>query len=281
MTRHLSVIIPAHNEAEWIGDCAHALLTSDPLPEGWRAEVLVVANGCNDDTAARARALAGLAGERGWGWTVLELAEGGKLGALNAGDAAAQGPLRAYLDADVRVDPGLMAALVAALDTDAPHYASGTPRVAPARSWITRAYGRFWQTLPFVTTGGPGFGLFAVNAAGRARWQGWPDIISDDTFVRLSFAPAERLRVAPGYDWPMVEGFANLVRVRRRQNAGVAEVVALYPSLTVNDGTPRLGLSGLTRRMLRDPVGFAVYATVALAVKTPLFRTRNRWARGR
>lgn len=281
MTRHLSVIIPAHDEADWIGACARALLTSDPLPDGWRAEVLVVANGCSDDTAARARALADLAAARGWGWTVLDLAEGGKLGALNAGDAAAQGPLRAYLDADVRVDPGLMAALVAALDTDAPRYASGAPRVAPARSWITRAYGRFWQTLPFVTTGVPGFGLFAVNAAGRARWQGWPDIISDDTFVRLSFAPTERLRVAPGYDWPMVEGFANLVRVRRRQNAGVAEVAALYPNLTANDGTPRLGLSSLTRRMLRDPVGFAVYAIVALAVKTPLFRVRSRWARGR
>ncbi|SDD24212.1 glycosyltransferase [Ruegeria marina] len=281
MTRHLSVIIPAHDEADWIGDCARALLASDPLPEGWRGEAVVVANGCSDDTAARARALADLAAERGWGWTVLELAEGGKLGALNAGDAAAQGPLRAYLDADVRVDPDLMAALVRALDTDTPRYASGTPRLAPALSRITRAYGRFWQTLPFVTTGVPGFGLFAVNAAGRARWQDWPDIISDDTFVRLSFAPAERVRVAPGYDWPMVEGFANLVRVRRRQNAGVAEVAALYPQRLENDGTPRLGVSGLMVRLLRDPVGFAVYAGVSLAVKSPLFRARARWTRGR
>ncbi|MCE8515986.1 glycosyltransferase family 2 protein [Ruegeria pomeroyi] len=281
MSRWLSVILPAHDEADWIGDCACALLASDPLPTGWRCEVLVVANGCTDDTAARARAFAEQAAARGWDWQVLELAEGGKLGALTAGDAAARGELRAYLDADVRLDAALLAQLVAALDTEAPRYASGAPRVAPAKSQITRLYARFWQRLPFVATGVPGFGLFAVNAAGRARWGNWPDIISDDTFVRLSFTPQERLRVKAGYDWPMVEGFANLVRVRRRQDAGVAEVARLYPHLPQNDGTPGLGMGGLIRHLLRDPLGFAVYATVAITVRTPLYRPRSRWDRGR
>ncbi|MCG6558506.1 glycosyltransferase family 2 protein [Ruegeria sp. 1NDH52C] len=281
MSRWLSVILPAHDEAAWIGDCARALLASDPLPAGWRCEVLVVANGCTDDTASRARGFADQAAARGWDWQVLELAEGGKLGALTAGDAAAQGELRAYLDADVRLDAALLAQLVAALDTEAPRYASGAPRVAPAKSQITRLYARFWQRLPFVATGVPGFGLFAVNAAGRARWGNWPDIISDDTFVRLSFTPQERLRVKAGYDWPMVEGFANLVRVRRRQDAGVAEVARLYPHLPQNDGTPGLGMGGLIRHLLRDPLGFAVYATVALTVRTPLYRPRSRWDRGR
>nr|WP_235789756.1 glycosyltransferase family 2 protein [Ruegeria pomeroyi] len=281
VSRWLSVILPAHDEADWIGDCARALLASDPLPAGWRCEVLVVANGCTDDTAARARGFADQAAARGWDWQVLELAEGGKLGALTAGDAAARGELRAYLDADVRLDAALLAQLVAALDTEAPRYASGAPRVAPAKSQITRLYARFWQRLPFVATGVPGFGLFAVNAAGRARWGNWPDIISDDTFVRLSFTPQERLRVKAGYDWPMVEGFANLVRVRRRQDAGVAEVARLYPHLPQNDGTPGLGMGGLIRHLLRDPLGFAVYATVAITVRTPLYRPRSRWDRGR
>lgn len=281
MSRWLSVILPAHDEAEWIGACARAVLASDTLPRGWRGEVLVVANGCSDDTAARARAFADQAAARGWDWQVLELAEGGKLGALTAGDAAARGELRAYLDADVQLDPALLAQLVAALDTEAPRYASGAPRVARAKSPITRLYARFWQGLPFVTTGVPGFGLFAVNTAGRARWGDWPDIISDDTFVRLSFTPQERLRIEAGYDWPMVEGFANLVRVRRRQDAGVTEVARLYPHLMKNDDTPGLGLGGLLGHLLRDPLGFAVYATVAIAVRTPLYRPRSRWDRGR
>lgn len=78
--------------------------------------------------------------------------------------------------------------------TPAARYASGTPRVSPAKSWVTRAYARFWQQLPFASSDAPDFGVFAVKAAGRARWGRFPDIISNDTYVRLLFAPRERGR---------------------------------------------------------------------------------------
>ena len=89
----LSVIIPASNEEGYIGACLAALIASDPVPGG--AEVVVVANGCRDATAARARDWQERAAAAGWRLTVLELAAGGKPGALNAGDAAAAGDLRA------------------------------------------------------------------------------------------------------------------------------------------------------------------------------------------
>lgn len=280
MTNIFSVIIPAHNEADWIDRCCDALLASE-LPNGWQAEALVVANGCTDETAHQARRVSDKAQSLGWNWRVLELPAVGKLGALNAGDDAATGSIRIYLDADVVVDPPLLMQIVEILDMDQAGYASGNPRVARAQSWVTRAYARFWTTLPFVTTGTPGFGVFAVNAAGRRRWDGWPEIISDDTYARLNFSPTERHRVEAGYSWPMVEGFANLVRVRRRQNDGVTEVGQLYPHLLTNDASPSVGLGGTMRRLLRDPLGFVVYVSVALAVKTPLFHSRTRWVRGR
>ena len=52
-TPPLSVIIPACNEAGYIEACLHSLLASEPA----QFEVLVVANGCTDDTADRARRL--------------------------------------------------------------------------------------------------------------------------------------------------------------------------------------------------------------------------------
>ncbi|NCO87453.1 MAG: glycosyltransferase [Rhodobacterales bacterium] len=273
----LSVILPAHDEAAYLGDCLDALLAS----EGALLDIVVVANACGDATADVARGFARKVAQRGWRLQVIETPVAGKLNALNLGDQTAASPCRAYLDADVIVTPRLMGQIAGALAGPAPCYASGTPQISPAESGITRAYARFWSTLPFVTQGAPGFGLFAVNAAGRARWGLWPDIISDDTFARLHFTPEERVQVQAPYRWPMVEGFAPLVRVRRRQNAGVQEISRAYPALLSRDTKQPLGLRGLARRVAHDPLGFAVYGAVALAVKTPLFASKSRWARGR
>ena len=90
---------------------------------------------------------------------------------------------------------------------------------------------------------------------------------------------SERVEVDAIYDWPMVEGFAKLVRVRRRQDAGVAEIRRLYPDLMRNEA--KGGLSGprLLRLIGADPVGSAVYLAVHLAVRTRPAGTR--WTRGR
>lgn len=273
----LSVIIPASNEAAYIGACLQALFASNPVPGG--AEAVVVANGCRDATAEVARGFAGQAAAAGWGLVVLDLAEGGKIGALNAGDAAAQGAARAYLDADVLVSPGLMAALAGVLARPDPVYATGTAQVPRAQSAVTRAYARFWQRLPFARSVAPGYGLFAVNAAGRARWGAFPAIISDDTWVRLQFMPEERVQVAAPYVWPMIEGFAALVRVRRRQDRGVAEIAERWPGLLSREGKAPLGGRRLLALASADPVGFATYAAVSLAVR--LKRGPAVWTRGR
>ncbi len=273
----LSIIIPASNEAALVGRCLGALLASVGLEH---AEVIVVANGCRDDTAGIARSFAGTARKKGWRLVVLELAEGGKMGALNAGDAAASHPMRAYLDADVEVSAELMRLVAAALDRPDPAYASGEVVITPAKSWISRAYGRIYAQVPFMTHGVPGCGLFAVNGAGRARWGAFPGIISDDTFVRLNFTPTERIGVPAPYLWPLVEGLGNLLKVRRRQDAGVAEIARTFPELLKNDDKPRFGFSRALGLALRDPLGFAVYAGVGLAAR--LGRSRGSgWSRGR
>ena len=150
--------------------------------------------------------------------------------------------------------------------------------IVQPRSAVSRAYARVYRQVPFIARGVPGCGLFAVNAAGRARWADWPPIISDDTFARLHFSAAERHAVPGRYRWPLVEGWRALVRVRRRQNIGVTEIRRLYPALAANDEKPPLGAAGKLRLALNDPAGFAVYAGVALATR---LGTDKGWSRGR
>jgi glycosyltransferase involved in cell wall biosynthesis len=274
----ISILIPAHNEAAYLPGCLQALLASDPVEAP--VEVIVIANGCADDTATIAQGFKEPVLLNGWVLKVLDIVQGGKLNALNAGEAAAQGDTLIYLDADVVVSPPLLAQLADTLVIDAARYASGQPNVTVGASAVTRHYTRFWRTIPFMTSGVPGFGIFAMNRSGRARWGAWPDIISDDTFARLHFARDERVSVPARYDWPMIEGFAALVRVRRRQDAGVTEIAALYPTLMANED-PKDGAAPLWKRALRDPVAFGVFAAIRSAARLPIFRSDNKWVRGR
>lgn len=234
-----------------------AATTPPPAPAPW---------------AAPSRIAAGICGSR-------NCPQGGKIGALNHADACAGPGTRLYLDADIRMSPRLLSGLVAALDVPQPRYAGGRLVVAPAKSAVSRAYARFWQKLPFVAQGVTGAGLFAVNAAGRARWGAFPQIISDDTFARLQFTEAERFLVDEPYEWPLVEGFSPLVRVRRRQDRGVAQIAQMFPDLPARQGHVRPDRAELIRLAAADPLGFAAYAAVALAVRGG--RDNQEWARGR
>lgn len=274
----LSVILPASNEEAWIGPCLDALIASDPI--GSAAEILVIANACRDGTVMQAQARVAAARAAGWDLQVFDLAEPGKLNALNVGDTHAKGPNRVYLDADVVVSAPLMRQIHDALsEADGAAYASGRATIPQAESRVTRAYARFWQKLPFARSTAPGYGLFAVNAKGRARWAAFPQIISDDTFVRLQFLPQERIGLPASYSWPMVEGFAKLVKVRRRQDEGVAEIAQNWPELLAREGKSRLGKRRLIGLAVADPLGFATYAAVSLAVK--LGPKGQGWVRGR
>ncbi|MGH1444741.1 MAG: glycosyltransferase [Cognatishimia sp.] len=273
----MSIIIPASNEAHWISACLEAVLASERL-DG--AQIIVVANGCQDKTAEISRRYSVLASEKGWELDVLELEIGNKLHALNVGDRAAKGDVRVYLDADVRVSPRILWQIGRALDRETPAWASGKLQMAAA-SRISRAYAKFWGKVPFMAKSVPGAGLFAVNIAGRARWQDFPDIISDDMFVRLNFAPRERLAVPGTYIWPVAEGWKNLVKVRRRQNMGVAQLAERYPRLMNNEDKGTVSKGHMLNLAVSNPFGFCVYASVALYVRLTKDQAGTDWRRGR
>ncbi|QFS84595.1 Poly-beta-1,6-N-acetyl-D-glucosamine synthase [Roseivivax sp. THAF40] len=275
---HISVIIPASNEAGHIGACLTALLASD-----WTAdqapEIIVVDNGSTDDTAGIARGFEGDFAAKGWALRVITAPRTGKPSALNSGDAAARAQARVYLDADVIVSPPLLAQIADALADPQPRFVTGTLNIVAPENAASRGYARVWAQVPFMADCVPGCGLFAVNAAGRMRWAAFPALISDDTFVRLHFKPHERHAVPARYEWPVVTGFGNLVRVRARQDRGVAEIARAHPELLGNDDHRPFPLSRKLAIAARDPLGFAVYSGVALAAR--LRPAKDGWSRGR
>ena len=275
----LTVLIPASNEQALIGRCLEAIIGSDWPSHDW-VEILVISNGSLDSTTEVARSYTEQAAQKSWVLHVLDRKQGGKLAALNVGDRVARGSNRVYLDADVVIEPDVLFKLHKTLSTGAARYASGTLTLAHPKTWVTRAYARIYAKVPFMRHGVPGAGLFAVNAAGRMRWDDFPDIISDDTFVRLSFSPEERIAVDARYSWPLVEGWRNLVRVRKRQDAGVEELRRDYPHLFDNDDKSEFSLWDKVKLAVGDPVGFAVYAGVALAVRFSR-GDQTAWSRGR
>jgi hypothetical protein len=176
----LSVVIPAHDE-ERVLPRLLARLADD------RLEVIVVANGCRDATADVARA----AGAR-----VVELGEGSKVAALNAGDAAATVFPRAYVDADVEVDAAALLAVADRLRRGPELVASPGLRLDLSdATWPVRAYYAVWELSSFRRRGHIGSGIYALSAEGRGRFGEFPTVIGDDRYVQGRFTPAERATV--------------------------------------------------------------------------------------
>ncbi|GAA1822164.1 glycosyltransferase [Microlunatus capsulatus] len=217
-----SVVIAAHDEAAVIERCLEGLRANGP-----GLDVVVVANGCADDTADRARR----AGAR-----VLELAAPGKAAALDAGDAVASSFPRLYLDADIVVPSGGVAALVAALgQPDGVLAAVPSRRVdVSGRPLLVRAYFAVNGRLPAYRDGLFGRGLIAVSDRGRSRFTGFPRMVADDLFLDSLFGPEEKRTVtsvvvvveAPRRSRDLLR---RLVRVRRgnaaMRRAGVKGLV--------------------------------------------------------
>ncbi|MCI2239873.1 glycosyltransferase [Kineococcus sp. TRM81007] len=259
-----SVVVPAHDEGAVIDRCLGALRPGDDL------EVVVVANACTDDTAARARAR---------GARVVETAVPGKANALNLGDDACTTFPRAYLDADVTVDGDDLRRVLDVLRRGPALAAAPRLHVDVSRSsWPVRAYYRVWTALPYVTDDLIGSGLYALSREGRARFGRFPDATGDDTFVRALFAPGERVSV-PGTTFTVhpPRTLGALLAIKTRARFSVAEHVASTAPAASGAG-PRP--ASAARRLARRPglwPSLPVYAAVGVLTR---LRARQRLSAG-
>ena len=112
MKPSISVVIPTRNRAARVRATILALAKQSARAESY--EVVVVADGCTDDTSRELRSL-----RLPFHLTVLEQQGSGRAAARNAGAAAAAAEIVLFLDDDMEADPGLIAAHLAA-HRDAP-----------------------------------------------------------------------------------------------------------------------------------------------------------------
>ncbi|MCY0926735.1 glycosyltransferase [Streptomyces sp. H27-H1] len=260
-----SIVIPAHNEGRVIGRLLDALLTEAPGPD-----IVVVCNGCTDDTAA-------VAGARGPGVRVVEIPTPSKHTALRVGDEHARGFPRLYVDADVVVGAADVRALAEALATSPDLLAAAPGRDIPLAgcAWPVRAYYRVWQLLPAVREGLFGRGVIAVSEPGHARLAALPPLMADDLAASLAFAPGERrvvesarVVVLPPRTW------GDLIKRRVRAATSSAELErfqagrASGPGASVPSARTGTGdLRALLRAQPRLLPGVAVFVVAALAAR--------------
>lgn len=245
----ISVVVAAHDEATVIGRCLEALRRQEDVAA---VQVVVVANGCHDDTAAVA--------ERA-GATVISLPEPGKSAALVAGDAAATGFPRIYLDADVELPPHALAA-AAQVFVDHPSALAAAPLrhvVTTGSSPLVRAYMAVSSRLPAYRNSLFGRGMVVLSEQGRGRFEHFPGVVADDLFLDSLYSSTEKRPiesvdvgvVAPATTRALLR---RLVRVRR----GNADLrAAAEPDARSTTGVPSVRssdrLAWLTDVVARQP----------------------------
>jgi glycosyltransferase involved in cell wall biosynthesis len=255
----ISIIIPAHNESSVIARTLRAI-TAGAAPG--ELDVIVVCNGCSDDTAEVARRF-------GSPVRVLETSIPGKTHALNLGDEAAQGFPRIYADADVVISTEAVRSLARRLERQ------DVLAVAPAPtfdlsgcSWPVRACYQIRSLLPSAQEGIGGSGVYALSEAGRMRFREFPLLIADDGYVRIQFQANERetLHAANSIVFPP-RTLKDLIATKTRAHYGSFELALLFPGLWQNRGESN---NRSLIRLFKDPrlwFKLAIYCTVTIIAK--------------
>jgi glycosyltransferase involved in cell wall biosynthesis len=255
----ISIVVPAHNESsvitrtlsQWVGKPG-----SDEL------RVVVVCNGCTDDTANIARRF-------GPTIKVVESDTARKTHALNLGDQVANIFPRIYADADIVITVDAILALARRLNEGDVLAVAPTAEINLAGcSWLVRKYFGIRSRLPSSREGIGGSGVYALSEAGRGRFGQFPDITADDTYVRLQFRREERETLACVRSTVFApRTLLQLVTVRTRAYRGTFELARRFPELRANKGAAN---NWTLVTLFKEPrlwLGLLIYCWVNIAAR--------------
>lgn len=198
ITPSVSVVIAAHNEARAIRAKLDNLLGLDYPPD--RLQVVVAADGCDDGTAAIARACEDPRVD------VLRLPRIGKAGAINAAVGAATGEVLVFSDANSRFGRDALRALVAPLADQHVGGVAGDQRYLAdgAEAPVATGEQRYWDLDRAIkraeSRGGNAISATgAIYAVRRELFRPVPPGVTDDFATSTAvIAQGRRLVFAPG-----------------------------------------------------------------------------------
>jgi hypothetical protein len=264
-----SIIIPAHDEASVIARCISALLRG---ADGGELQIIVVCNGCTDDTAGVVRRF-------GDAVQLIETPIASKIAALNLGDEAAKMFPRFFVDADVVLPLDAVWKICKTLEAGKLAAAPQAKFDLTGCSWAVRAFYAIDRQLPSAKEGIGGSGVYAMSEEGRRRFEKFPPLTADDGFARLLFAENERKTLPDCHSTVFAaRTLAELVCIKTRSHFGTAELRRLYPQRWRNRGpSNRPALLALLKQPTMWP-SLAVYSYVKVMAR---LRARRKLRAGR
>ena len=244
----VTLIVAAHDEEAVIGRWVESALALDYPAE--RLEVVVVCDGCSDDTAARARA----AGAH----RVVELERGGKVAALNAAVAEARGELLAFSDANAEFEPRSLSRLVDHFSEPEVGYVCGQVRftVPDGSANQEGVYWRYEMAVREMESelGGITAGNGAINAIRREAYIELEPTRGQD--ISMPFELAKRgwrsvYEPTAIVDEPMAATIDAEFKRKRRMMAGAWNTLLRTSMLSPRGYRPLYALEIYSHRLLR------------------------------
>lgn len=246
----LTVIIPAYNEEKCIERTLSELTCFSIL----EVEVIVLPNGCTDNTAEFVRA-------KFPSFKVVELDTGSKILAINKGLEIAQFEHVLIQDADVTVSTESIRSILKFIENEQYLFASPNTEIVQDGSLLVNMYYSFLKLTPAYQVGMVNSGAYLISPQARNILGAFPQVIADDGYVKGILGSANLTTIPSCYSVVMSpRTIWSLIKIKTRSKLGNMELNKKFTSPTTGGNS----FSSLFKIAIKEKalLRFLVYATV-------------------
>lgn len=210
----LTVVIPAYNEES----CIINTLKNYDFEFNIEIQVIVVANGCVDNTANVVK-------EKFNRFQVVELFEGSKIAAINKGLSEARYDHILIQDADVLIDRSSILELLKFIESEEYLYASPIAKVTVKGGVLIKSYYKFLKKTPAFAKGMVNSGAYLLSKHAVKKLGKFPRVIADDGYVKGTLGPENLRNICGCYSFvKSPEDIWSLIKIKTRSKLGNIEL---------------------------------------------------------